>query len=399
MLSFHSAAVRAVNSERALAECLEIAFPQGLPADIGLFIVNSALGHKLDKLGAILGQMAPGAAVVGASCSGVIGREGVGESMSDLALMAVSGPAAEWGLASVRDIHGHNAYEKGLELARALKNRTPDPVAIYLLCPGIDIDNDLVLAALTETFGPEVTIFGGTSSDNMRGLVNYQYHNGVMAEHDAWAVGLTDPTLRAVTRATHGFTAYGPPLTVTKAAGNRIIELDGRPAWTVYTERLSLPPDSLCGDTIPVGALAERLPDDLAAEYGNPHILRVITKYDPDGTMHYATTVREGLRLWLTTRDEELIFSEQRRALEYLVGQMGGRRPVAVFQTDCLARGRFLFNKVVKDEIIALMHSFLVAPEGGVPAWLGMYGFGEYAKLGGKNTYHNYSTALLALYR
>lgn len=399
MLSFHSASARTVNSERAMAECLDIAFPQGPPADLRLFIINSTLGHKLDKLGDVLKRLAPGAAVVGASCSGVIGREGVGESMSDVALMAVSGPASECGLASVRDIYGHNSYEKGLELARALQSRTPDPTAIYLLCPGIDIANDLVLQALTETFGPQVTIFGGTSSDNMRGLVNYQYHGGVMAEHDAWAVGLADPTLSAVTRATHGFTAYGPPLTVTRAAGHRIIELDGQPAWTAYTERLSLPAASLCGDTIPVGALAEKLPGDLAAEYGNSHILRVVTKYDPDGAMHYATTVREGLRLWLTTRDEDLIFSEQRRTLEYLAGHMGGHRPVAVFQTDCLARGRFLFNKVVKDEIIALMHSFLVDREGGTPPWLGMYGFGEYAKLGGENTYHNYSTALLTLYR
>ena len=36
---------------------------------------------------------------------------------------------------------------------------------------------------------------------------------------------------------------------------------------------------------------------------------------------------------------------------------------------------------------------------GGVPPWLGMYGFGEYARLGGRNAYHNYTTALGALYR
>jgi hypothetical protein len=36
---------------------------------------------------------------------------------------------------------------------------------------------------------------------------------------------------------------------------------------------------------------------------------------------------------------------------------------------------------------------------GVIPSWLGNYGFGEYTKLGGKNAYHNYSTALLVLYR
>lgn len=399
MLKFSSASARIVNSERAMAECLEIAFPDGGPGEAGLFIINSTLGHKLDKLGAALQKFVPGAVVLGCSASGVIGREGVGESMSDVALMAVSGPAGEYGVAGVRDIYGHNSYEKGLELAQALKAKTPTPTAIYLICPGIDIANDLVLKALTETFGEEINIFGGTSSDNMRGLVNYQYYDGLMSEHDAWAVSLADPTLKAVTRATHGFTAYGQPLTATKVDGHRILEFDGRPAWAEYAGRLSLPASSLCGDTIPVGALAEKLPEDLALEYGNPHILRAITKYDPDGTVYYPVTAREGLELWLTSRDEDLIFSEQRRSLEWICDRMNGQKPVAVFQTDCLARGRFLFNKVVKDEIIAMMHSFLNDETGQTPPWLGMYGFGEYAQLGGRNAYHNYSTALLTLHR
>lgn len=401
MLSFNSASVRIVNSHRAIAECLDIALPEGIPADIRLIMFTCTLGHKLDRLGEVISELAPGAVVLGNSASGTIGREGVGESMNEVAIMSISGPAHECVSASVSDIFGHNAYAKGLSLARDLKSKAKenDIRSIYLLCPGIDIANDLVLKAFVEIFGEEVDIFGGTSSDNMRGLINYQYHNGVLSEHDAWAVGFADPTLKSVTRATHGFSAYGEPLIATKVDGNRIIEFDGRPAWKEYTQRLSLPESSLCGDTIPVGALAEKLSEELAREYGNPHILRVITKYDPDGSIYYPVTCREGLKVWLTSRDEDLIFSEQKRSLEYLASQMEGGRPVAVFQTDCLARGRFLFNKVVKDEIIAMMQSFLIDKNKATPPWLGMYGFGEYARLGGKNTYHNYSTALLALYR
>ena len=53
---------------------------------------------------------------------------------------------------------------------------------------------------------------------------------------------------------------------------------------------------------------------------------------------------------------------------------------------------------MIKDEIIAMMQSSL-SNDGEVPPWLGMYGFGEYARLDGKNAYHNYSTALMVLYR
>ena len=97
-------------------------------------------------------------------------------------------------------------------------------------------------------------------------------------------------------------------------------------------------------------------------------------------------------------RDENLIFSEQKRSLEYIKTSVGKGNIAAVFQTDCLARGRLLFNKVMKDELVMLLHTEL-SNDGDVPPWIGMYGFGEFTRLGGKNEYHNYSTALLVLYR
>lgn len=397
MLDFHSASVRSVNSERAAQECIEVAFPDGTPDNCRVILFNATLGHKMDKVASALNKILPSVPLYGASGCAVTGRDGVGESMYELGIMAVSGPENEIAAASIRDIYGHNSYEKALELARSLKEKCDGISVIYLLCPGIDIDNTLVLKAFMDVFTEKVTIFGGTSSDNMRGLYSFQYHDGILGEHDAFAVGFADPTLHNVTRATHGFTAYGNPLVATKTEGNRILEFDGRGAWSEYTARLNKSPESTCGDTIPVGALAEALPSDLAEEYGNPHILRVVTKHDGE-TIYYATTCRDGMELWLTTRDEELIFSEQKRSLEYLKSEIGEGKPVAVFQTDCLARGRFLFNRIVKDEIIAMMHDALSA-DGVVPAWLGNYGFGEYARLGGKNAYHNYSTALLVLYR
>lgn len=400
MLRFYSANVRIANSKRAVDECLDIAFGEQLPEDCLFVIMNATLGHRLDKLAEALKERLPNTVMLGSSCSGVTGRDGVGESMNDIAMMAVCGPQEECCYAAVTDHFGSNAYEKATQLAQTLREKAPKANAVYLLAPGIDTANDKILEAFDEVYGGEIVIFGGTSSDNMRGIVNYQYLGDAMTEHGMWALAFSDPTLQAVTRATHGFTAYGEPMRVTKAQGNRIIELNGRPAWQEYTSRLGVSPnpDSYCGETIPVGALAEKLPPALAEEYGNSHILRVVTKYDEEGALYYATQCQEGIDLWLTMRDEDLIFSEQQRSLEYMRSVIGPGIPVAVFQTDCLARGRFLFNRIIKDEIIAMMHDEF-SRQGQVPPWIGMYGFGEYTRLGGKNTYHNYSTALMVLYR
>jgi hypothetical protein len=396
MLDFASASVRMVNSRRAITECLEAALGEE-DTDCDLVVVYASMGHDFQALVDEAARLAPHARIVGSSCCGVVGREGVSESMHDVAIMTVRG-ADELAVAALDGIHAHNSYDCGTLLAASLLRDQPDTTVVLYLGSGIDIANDEVIRGMESILGDGVTIVGATSSDNMKGLASFQMADGRVTEHGAWAVGFADPTLQAVTQATHGFVAVGEPMIVTRAEGNRIIELDGRPAWEQYTGRLALEPSATCGDTIPIGALAEELPAELAEEYGNPHILRVVTSHDPDGAMHYATTIAQGTRLWLTVRDEERIFNDMDRMMGQMVDRIGPHSVEAVFHADCLARGRFLFDRVMKDELVSRMQ-YPLSHRGTPPPWLGMYGFGEFARLGGKNTYHNYTTAIYALVR
>jgi hypothetical protein len=393
MLEFSSASVRMVNSRRAIAECIEVAL-EGKPCD--LVLIHASTGHDFHQLTDEARRLLPGARILAASCCGIVGREGVSESKKDVAVMTVTGP--EFAVAHVDGISGDNSFEKCAELAKELLSQQPGVRMVYFLASGIDIANDRCIAGLESVLGPGVTIFGATSSDDMRGVVSYQAVDGQVFEHAAFAVGFSDPTLEVDTQATHGFVAIGEPLVVTKSEGHRILELNGKPAWTEFTHRLGLPPSATPGDTIPIGALAEELPEPLAAEYGNPHILRAVTKRDADGTMYYATQCPEETVLKLTVRDELRIFDDLDRMMKMLLERAGGRKPVAVFHADCLARGKFLFNRVMKEELVSWMQHPL-STDGVPPPWLGMYGFGEFARLGGANTFHNYTTALYVLYR
>ncbi len=399
MIEFASASTRMVNSRRAMTECLEAALGPD-DTDCDLVVVCASMGHDHQALVDEAQKLAPSARVVGSSCCGVVGSEGVSESMNDVAVMAVRG-ADDIAVAHVDQIRGDNSFDKAAELGRHLLEQRAgsDPVTMVLfLASGIDIADDQCIAGLESVLGPDVTIFGATSSDNMKGIISYQMVHDAVYEHGAWAVGFADPSLQVRTQATHGFVAVGDPLTVTSSEGNVIKEFDGVPAWQAYTERLAVSADATPADTIPIGALAERLPDDLAAEYGNDHILRVVTKRDDDGSMHYATSCPEGTQLWLTVRDEDRIFQDMDRMMRQLTDEIGDRQIVAVFHADCLARGRFLFNRVMKEELVSRMQHPL-SHEDAVPPWLGMYGFGEFARLGGANTYHNYTTALYVLVR
>ncbi len=394
MLKFNSSSARIVNTKRAVNECMEVALGEEM-SSADLLIFHASIGHDFKDMVDEAKRLAPNARIVAASCCGVVGREGVSESMKDMALMAVQG--RDFSLGQVDGIFGHNSYEKTLGMAEKMKAENPEINMIYFLASGIDIANDQCIEALEEVFGKEVTIFGATSSDNMRGIISFQAVDDQVYEHAAFAIGFSDSTIGVDTQATHGFVAVGEPLVVTKANGHIIQEFNGQPAWQEYTRRLGLTTEATCGDSIPIGALGERLSDDLAKEYGNQHILRVVTKHEGND-MYYATEIPEGTELWLTTRDEELIFSEMDRMVDVMKQRINGKEVVAVFHADCLARGRFLFNRIIKDELVSKMQ-YPFYNNGECPAWLGMYGFGEFARLGGQNTYHNYTTALYVLYR
>lgn len=394
MLNFYSASTRIVNTRRGITECMESALGNDI-ADCDLVMIHASLGHDFKELIDGAQQLAPRAKVVAASCCGIVGKEGVSETMKDIAIMAIKGK--ELGLSWVNEIYGKNSYEKAKEMAEDLYRQQPGTRFIYFLASGIDIANDQCIAGIESVFGPDVTIFGATSADNMKGVVSYQAIEGHVYEHAAFMIGFADPDLEVSTQATHGFLAIGEPLVVTRSEGHNIYELNGKPAWTEFTQRLGLPATATCGDSIPIGALAEKLSPELAKEYGNDHILRVVTRHEGD-TMLYATTCEPGTQLWLTVRDEPLIFNEMDRMVKEMDGRMNGRKPVAVFHADCLARGRFLFNRVLKEELVSRMQ-YPFSSNGNCPPWLGMYGFGEFARLGGKNTYHNYTTALYTIYR
>ena len=394
MLEFFSASTRAVNAKRGITECMEFALGKDM-SDCDLVVIHASIGHNFSELTAQVKQLAPNARVVAASCCGIVGKEGVSESMKDIAIMAVRGK--EFAISYSDGIYGYNSYEKCHEIATDLYAQDKDINMIYFLASGIDIDNDACIAGIESVFGEKVTVFGATSSDNMHGVISYQAVDENVFEHSAFMVGFSDPGLSVDTQATHGFVAIGEPMVVTKAEGYKILELDGKPAWTEFLNRLGLPESASCGDSIPIGALAEELTPELAKEYGNRHILRVVTHHAGDAIL-YATTIKEGTRLWLTTRDEDLIFKEMDRMVNMMVERIKGRKLLAVFHADCLARGKFLFNRVLKEELVNRMQ-FPFSADGECPPWLGMYGFGEFARLGGKNMYHNYTTALYAIYR
>jgi hypothetical protein len=218
---------RAVNSKRAVAECLDSALGESSDRPAGLTILHASLDHDLAELAAEALRPAPGSQVMGASYCGVVGSEGVRESMKALGVMSVRGESGEWAVAALDDVHGENAVAAAAQMAQEVKRQAPGVKMVFLIASWIDFAAD--------------------------------------------------------------------------------------------------------------------------------------------------------------------------RLIQGIESELGYGKPVAVLRADCLARGRYLFNRVLKEEIVGLVQSSLFTR--GDVLRLDMYGFGEFARLGGTNEVHKCTTSLAVIAR
>jgi hypothetical protein len=398
MLKFGSARNDIVNTREAMRDCVKRA--QEMAGDDGcnLLVFHTTMGHNFSELLDEAAKLCPDAEVVGCTGSGVVGVEGASERVRALAVMSVGGDTSEFAVAHRDKIQGANSYEVSREVAEALKQKNADIKMINLVASGIDIAADQAIAGIESVFGPDVPIFGGTSGDNMKAKTSFQFHGSAILERGILLIGYADPTLELVSSVHHGSQPIGKPFVVTKSEANRVYELDGQPAWPHLMDRLGLKPDVAIEQTFVLSSLGHELPEELHSSYDNKHSIHTIFKVDDERRTFYApAAVPEGTKLWLMQRDEQLIFDGTDRMVARLKDKLGDDKPVAVFHTDCAARGKVMFNQILKDEIILRMQGPIC--DGSEVPWLGLYGFGEFTPVDGHNRFHTQTSSLYALVR
>ncbi len=395
MLTFSSAQNEIVASARAMEAAIDEA-TQNLKGPCDLLVYHATIGHDFQELLDTARAKCPGAEVVGCSACGVIGTRGASETMRSLAIMAIGG--REFAVAHAETIRGGTSYDVARDVALKLQAKDPDVRLILSLASGIDIAADRVLGGIASVFGPEVLVFGGTSGDNMRAEATYQFAGNRVLERGLVLVGLSDPSLRIVTGVHHGSVAIGRPFVVTRSIENHVLELDGKPAWPTLMDRLDLPRTSGAAETIPIMALGQAVPETLVGPYANEQVIHTVFLVSEDHQSFFLpASCAEGTKLWLMQRDEGRIFDGTENMMAGLLGELAGRTPVAVFHTDCAARGRLTLDRISKDEIMQKIQGPL-SPGGSVP-WLGLYGFGEFTPVAGVNRFHTQTSSVYAMVR
>ena len=399
MLQFFSASTSIVNSKRAITECIEVALEGEPNLDCDLIIIYSAMGHNFQELLIEAQKLSPGAQIAGCTGAGVIGIEGPDESLKALAIMVIKGPKEEFAVAVSSSEINLDAYETGVRIAKDLKSQNPNINMIHFLPSALPMSPfDRAVEGIESVFDPNLPIFGGISVDNMKGINTYAFFNDQVIEKGWLAIGFADPTLAIITRVNHGFNVLkGMQLEVTRSELNIIYEFNGQPAWTYLTNMLGVPETTDRMEVLTLSIVAEEIPAEFEEDYGSRFVLRSLLGNTKDNSFSCPASCKIGTILLLAKRDEKGMFDGVDRITRQIQELLKGKKPLAVFHADCLLRGRFSINRILKDEFINRMQ-YPICQGDPIP-WLGLYSGGEIAMIGGKNWVHTFTSSVSVIYR
>ncbi len=338
----------------------------------------------------VIGQ----APLCGCSGEGVIGRCTADESNFCAGVMAVGrddlifSHGLATGLASGSEAVGR---EVGNSVAACLGE---DAAALFVFGDGLTINFDSFQRGVEAAIGPEahLPILGGVSADNWAFKQTYQYcDDRVASDGLAWA--MLRGKVRVLSAVSHGCVPIGGRRTITRARGNVIYEIDGRPALDVLKEYL-LPEEIDNWDKAVISlCLGFKTPAHL--EGYDEYMIRFIPARDEAAcSISIQTEVPTGGDVWMTRRDPSKMELGVKRVARELPALAGGEQPLFVLQFDCCGRGRVILPEPAKFSMLQELQRSV----GADAPWLGLYTLGEIGPIGPHNCFHNYTVVLAAAY-
>jgi small ligand-binding sensory domain FIST len=383
-VSVHSVLPDPAAAANEAAAALEEELGAG-PVDLALAFFGAPHVEGASIIGEVLKRrLAPGC-LAGASAHGVISSAHEVESGPALTVMAGRLPGVRVSPFIVVNDGWVKAVADPLEFAR-LAPHVDDAELVVLLGDPFSVDLERALAAFN-LHAPRVRVVGGLASAGTRPGSNALLLNDWVAREGGFAIALGG-ALRVDVVVSQGCRAIGPPLEVTRAQGNILIELDGQPALERAEQVLQALGEQE-RDRLKNGIYVGRPARDGATGRGD-YLIRNLLGADRDrGVIAIGDRVTPRELIRLHVRDAETAREDLELLLTPQAFDVTAR---AALLFACNGRGRGLYGR--PDGDISILQSAL---GGAVPA-AGMFCAGEVGPVGGRNFLHG-QTASIAIVR
>lgn len=321
------------------------------------------------------------AVVMGCSTSGEINGNDVRDHSLSVAVARFEATRLEAATIEVAD--AAESFSAGLLAARKLER--PDLRAIFLLSEGLHVNGSDLVRGLNSRLGKDIVATGGLAGDGTAFGKTWVYDGTRLRDRAVVAVGLYGDALNVTHGSQGGWQVKGKEHTVTLSKGNVLLELDGRPALTVYEEYL--------------GAQSSELPASgllfpLSMRNGNDdpkRLVRTLLAIDRDKkSLTFAGDIPMHSRVSVMEADFDRLVSGAREA-----GRITNARPIPndvdslTVAISCVGR-RLVLKDRSRDEMTAVRGNLPVRSR-----VVGFYSYGEISPFGfGPCELHNQTMTL-----
>lgn len=344
----------------------------GLPSGVSAnaIIVFASTSFDQDKLIEGVSDTAPAAVIVGCSTAGEISSEGFSTEKSVVVMALSSDQMRFWS-----GIGNHilwNAHQAGEDFANNLQYDSRGYITSCLAFFDILSGNgDAALLGIQGKLGEKFPLFGGAASDDLLFFETYQYLQNKAYRGSIVGIGLSgDYHMASVIM--QRFLPIGLSRKVTRAEGTTLMELDGKPAASIYEEyfgeeHLADLRDGLLPSLAISYPLGVFMPDSDRAVLRNPVFV------DQKGAMTFASEIPVGAEIRLMITDVERALETSALTANEVLRKLEGRKPKAVIIINSIARKKILGPRA--DEEIEIIQQILGRD---VP----IIGFYSYAQIG-----------------
>lgn len=309
-----------------------------------------------------------GIPVIGCSSAGAITSEGVKEDA--VAVLVLGSDTATFFPVKTEKISA-SMRSAGVAFASALKATAGgDPKGALIFSDALSGNGTELVRGVLQGMGEGFPLAGAAAGDDMAFKKTFQYYNTEALTDSAVGIGISGDA-SFISAAGHGWHPIGVPRTVTKAKGTTLIELDGKPAFSIYQDYFEEQANdfkqalSLPAVTYPLGMRTAGI---------EGWMIRVPLVVNPDGSIVCGAEVMEGseIRLMIGTPESSLTAAEQTAKI---VSSTPSSDPRVVFIFDCVARKILFGNR--KEEELQTLHNVL----GANTELFGFYSYGQIAPI------------------
>jgi hypothetical protein len=256
--------------------------------------------------------------------------------------------------------------------------------ALLLFVDSESGDQAEIVAGAYEIAGGRIPLAGGAAGGQARA----QFADGEALSGSVVAVALVSQTPIGVGIA-HGCVRRGAPSLVTRSRGPVVLQLDGRPAETVYLEKLGMGDVPLSDADFEAIAMAHPLAQPELRGDVRPRYVRGRAL---GGGLVCATSIEANAPVDVCEHEPGAIVRSATAAVDEALRQLSGPAE-AVLLFDCAARSAWFGNPLAAREVESIISSF----GDPAPALAGVYTRGEIGRIRGAKGDRNYSLVVVAV--